>query len=225
MSILKTLSILTLTAIMTSCGSTKQTTSTYWVNSVKVDCDAGAGKTKCLQITKSEDYENAEWSNFYSKINGFTFEPGYLQKIEISETKLNAKDIPADASSITYDLVKVLDKKSDPKLAIHDIWVTTHINGEEIVKTNAPTLEINTTEMRVFGTNGCNNYSGQIKTITSNSIAFGVIASTRKMCFDMTIPDNFDKALNNLSNYKKEGLTLRFYNTDGDEIIRLKKTD
>lgn len=225
MSILKTLSILTLTAIMTSCGSTKQTTSTYWVNSVKVDCDAGAGKTKCLQITKSEDYENAEWSNFYSKINGFTFEPGYLQKIEISETKLNAKDIPADASSITYDLVKVLDKKSDPKLAIHDIWVTTHINGEEIVKTNAPTLEINTTEMRVFGTNGCNNYSGQIKTITSNSIAFGVIASTRKMCFDMTIPDNFDKALNNLSNYKKEGLTLRFYNTDGDEILRLKKTD
>ena len=225
MTIFKTFSILTLIIMMSSCGSTKQTTSTYWVNSVKVDCDAGAGKAKCLQVTTADDYENAEWSNFYSTINGFTFEPGYLQKIEVTETQLDAKDVPADASSIQYDLVKVLEKKSDPKLAIHDIWVATHINGEDIPKTNAPTLEVNTTEMRVMGSNGCNNYNGQIKTLTAKTIAFGPIASTRKMCMDMTVPDSYDKALNQSSTYKKDGLTLSFYNSNGDEILRFKKVD
>ncbi len=211
--------------MMSSCGSTKHTTATYWVNSAKVYCDAGLGKAKCLQVTKADDHENADWSNFYSTINGFTFEPGFLQKIEVTETELDAKEVPADASSIQYDLVEVLEKKSDPKMAIHDIWVATHINGEEIAKTNAPTLEINTTEMRVFGFNGCNNYNGQIKSIKSNTIEFGAIATTRKMCADMTISDRYDKALNETASYKKDGLTLILLNTDGNEILRFKKVD
>lgn len=225
MTLFKTFSILTLILMMSSCGSKKDTTATYWVNSVKVDCDAGAGKAQCLQVTKADDYENAEWSNFYSTIHGFTFEPGFLQKIEVTETELEAKDVPSDASSIQYDLVKVLEKKSDPKMAIHDIWAATHIKGEEIAKTNAPTLEINTTEMQVFGSNGCNNYNGQIKTLNSKAIEFGAIASSRKMCADMTIPDRFDKALNRSTSYKKEGLTLTFFNDNGDEILRFQKVD
>lgn len=226
MKLLNNLPIIILATILSSCGASKKTTSTYWVNSAKVDCDAGAGQAKCLQVTKVDNYENAEWSNFYSTINGFKFEPGYLQKIEVTETELDSKNVPADASSIQYDLVKVLEKKQDPKLAIHDIWATTHINGEEIkTSTEVPTLEINTTEMRAFGTNGCNNYTGQIKNITSNTIEFGAIASTRKMCMDMAIPDRFDKAFNSISTYKKEGLTLFFYNETGDEVLRFKKVD
>jgi len=79
--------------------------------------------------------------------------------------------------------------------------------------------------MRISGTNGCNNYSGQIKTITSNTIVFGAIASTRKMCMNMSIPDRFDKAMNSISTYKKEGITLFFYNSNGDEVLRFKKVD
>lgn len=226
MHLFKTFSILTLIVMMTSCGTTKQTTATYWVNSAKVDCDAGAGKTTCLQVTKAANYENAEWSNFYPPINGFTFEPGYLQKIEVTEIQLEAKNVPADASSFQYNLIKVLEKKQDPKLAIHDIWATTHINGEAIESiTNVPTLELNTTEMRAFGTNGCNNYTGQIKNISPNTIEFGAMASTRKMCMDMSIPDSFDKAFNNISTYKKEGIILSFFNEAGDEMLRFKKVD
>lgn len=226
MTLLKTFPILILTIMLSSCGTSKNVTSTYWVNSAKVDCDAGAGKTTCLQVTESDNYENADWTNFYAPIQGFTFEPGYLQKIEVSETPLETKNVPADASSIQYELIKVLEKIQDPKLAIHDIWVTTHINGEEITdKTNLPTLEINTTKMQAFGTNGCNNYTGQIKNITSEAIEFGAIASTRKMCMDMTIPDSFDKAFNNISTYKKEDLNLSFYNEAGDEVLRFKKAD
>ncbi|WP_418637352.1 DUF4377 domain-containing protein [Winogradskyella sp.] len=220
------MSVVILTVMLSSCSTTKKTTATYWVNSAKVDCDAGAGKTTCLQISKADNYENAEWSNFYATINGFNFEPGYLQKIEVAETQLDSKSVPADASSIQYDLIKVLEKKQDPKLAIHDIWAATHINGEAIESTsNVPTLELNTTEMRASGTNGCNNYTGQIKNITSDTIEFGAIASTRKMCMDMAIPDSFDQAFNSISTYKKEGLTLYFYNEAGDEMLRFKKVD
>ncbi|MBF8151110.1 DUF4377 domain-containing protein [Winogradskyella sp. F6397] len=226
MKFLQNLPIIILATVLSSCGSTKQVTSTYWVNSAKVDCDAGAGQATCLQVTKSDDYENAEWSLFYSTINGFNFEPGYLQKIEVTETTLDSENVPADASSIKYDLIKVLEKKQDPKLAIHDIWATTHINGEQIESTNnVPTLEINTTEMRASGTNGCNNYTGEIKNINASTIEFGAIASTRKMCMDMAIPDSFDKAFNTISTYKKEGLTLSFYNESGDEVLRFKKVD
>jgi len=220
------MSVVILTVMLSSCSTTKKTTATYWVNSAKVDCDAGAGKTTCLQVSKADNYENAEWSNFYATINGFNFEPGYLQKIEVAETQLDSKSVPADASSIQYDLIKVLEKKQDPKLAIHDIWAATHVNGEAIESTsNVPTLELNTTEMRASGTNGCNNYTGQIKNITSDTIEFGAIASTRKMCMDMAIPDSFDQAFNSISTYKKEGLTLYFYNEAGDEMLRFKKVD
>ncbi|MBU2919730.1 DUF4377 domain-containing protein [Winogradskyella psychrotolerans] len=220
------MSVVILTVMLSSCSTTKKTTATYWVNSAKVDCDAGAGKTTCLQVSKADNYKNTEWSNFYATINGFNFEPGYLQKIEVAETQLDSKSVPADASSIQYDLIKVLEKKQDPKLAIHDIWAATHVNGKAIESTsNVPTLELNTTEMRASGANGCNNYTGQIKNITSDTIEFGAIASTRKMCMDMAIPDSFDQAFNSISTYKKEGLTLYFYNEAGDEMLRFKKVD
>ncbi|WP_179351767.1 DUF4377 domain-containing protein [Winogradskyella vidalii] len=226
MTLLKTLPTLILTVMLSSCGASKSTNSTYWVNSAKVDCDAGAGKATCLQVSKNDAYENAEWTNFYSPIEGFNFEPGYLQKIEVSETVIDKSNIPADASSIQYKLIRVLEKIQDPKLTLHDIWATTHINGEALTdKTNRPTLEMNTSNMQVFGTNGCNNYTGQIKNITSNTIEFGAIATTRKMCMDMTIPDSFDKAFNTISTYKRDGLSLSFYNEAGDEVLRFKKVD
>lgn len=226
MYLLKNLSFLILAVMLSSCGSTKNTTSTYWVNSAKVDCDAGAGKATCLQVTKSSNYENAEWSLFYAPIKGFNFEPGYLQKIKVSETAIDQKNLPADASSIHYELIEVLEKKQDPKLAIHDIWAATHINGEAISNTSdTPTLDINTTEMRISGTNGCNNYSGPIDTLNANTFELGAVASTRKMCMDMAVPDRFDKAMGTVSSYKKEGLTLSLLNADGIEVLRFKKVD
>jgi len=79
MTLLKTFPILVLTVMLSSCCTSKNVSSTYWVNSNKVDCDAGAGKTTCLQVSETENYEDAEWSNFYASIKGFTFQPGYLE--------------------------------------------------------------------------------------------------------------------------------------------------
>lgn len=82
-------------------------TTTIWVNSEKVDC-IGVAPMKCLQIQDGEEL-GTEWTNQFEPINGFTHKQGFLYKLEITKTKL--KDVPADGSSIRYDLVKILDKK------------------------------------------------------------------------------------------------------------------
>ncbi len=225
MSLLKTMLPITIIAtLFTSCNSIK--TTTYWVNSIKVNCSSGAGKMQCLQVYKGVDVDKATWSTFYAPIEGFEFEFGSFQKIEVTETQLDPKDVPADASSIKYKLVKVLEKKQDPKMALNDIWTVTKINNSAIGKTRQiPSLEINISKMQVSGTDGCNNFTGDIKNITARNIEFGPIASTRKMCMDMTIPNAFNKALNASVSYKKEALSLTFFDTEGNETLTLKKID
>ncbi|GAA4292086.1 DUF4377 domain-containing protein [Aestuariibaculum suncheonense] len=225
MSLLKTMLPITIIAtLFTSCNSIK--TTTYWVNSVKTDCSVGAGKMQCLQVYKGADVDKATWSTFSAPIEGFEFEFGYFQKIEVAETALDTKDVPADASSIKYNLVKVLEKKQDPKMALNDIWSVTAIHGSAISNSRqTPNLEINISKMQISGTDGCNNFTGAIKNITARNISFGPIAATRKMCPDMTIPSNFHKALNSSVSYKQDNLTLSFFDDNGSETLTLKKVD
>lgn len=225
MKLLKTMAIITLLIVFsTACTSTK--TTTYWVNSMKKECDAGAGKTTCLQVYKGDIIEKASWTYFYTPIEGFAFEPGFFQRIEVSETAKEKANTPADASSKAYKLIKVLEKIQDFRMALHDIWAVTHINDEAITTTeNVPSLEINTTKMKVYGTDGCNNYTGDIKNITSEKISFGALASSRKMCFDMDIPNKFNQALNNSVSYKIDNLSLHFYDGNRKKTLTFKKVD
>ncbi|WP_067148730.1 DUF4377 domain-containing protein [Pseudotamlana agarivorans] len=228
MKLIKTIStVILLTILSTSCSSNDTENTSFWVNSMKADCDAGAGKAQCLQIYKGEDIENAEWTYFYSTIEGFNFEPGLLQKLEVSETHLEAKDVPADASSIKYKLVKVLEKKADPRMILNDIWAATHIEGNAIETDNidVPYIEINIAKLMISGTDGCNNFSGSIKKLNTNTIALGPIAMTRKMCPNMEVPDRFSKALTLSTTYKRDGLTLYFYDSEGHETLRFNKAD
>ncbi|NJX14640.1 DUF4377 domain-containing protein [Tamlana crocina] len=227
MTFIKTLPALLFMAILSvSCNSEDDTkTTTYWVNSLKTECDAGAGKAQCLQVYNGDDVTNATWTLFYAPIEGFSFETGYLQKIKVKETQRDAANVPADASSIKYELVEVIEKKQDKKTLLNDIWAATHINGTAIATENVPTLEINLSKMQALGKDGCNNFSGKITDLNDETLTFGALASTRKMCPDMTIPDQFNQAINQTASYKYEQLTLYLYNASGDEILRFKKVD
>ena len=83
----------------------------YWVNSVKVPCTAGVMPTECLQVQKGESM-TGEWTYFYSDIEGFVWEPGNLYRIEVEETRLPPDQVPADASSVRYRLVRVIEKRA-----------------------------------------------------------------------------------------------------------------
>lgn len=78
-------------------------TTRIWVAPETVEC-VGEAVQDCLQVKTSED---GEWELFYDEIEGFTHAQGtaYVLDVEISEIK----DPPADASSLRYRLVRVVE--------------------------------------------------------------------------------------------------------------------
>jgi heat shock protein HslJ len=212
--------------LLTSSTLAMNNESTFWINSFTVQCEGVAPMT-CLQVQESDKPEPGKWSNFYSRIEGFTYEAGYLYKLRIRKEML--KNVPADASSIRYVLVQVLEKTRDPKININDIWAVTAIQGEPVdmhqKRQKGPLIEISLSSMSVMGNDGCNNFNGTISGFGDGVIEFGPIAVTRKMCPDMSVPNKFNSAIQQVRKYRLDPGRLVFLDTDGKELIGCKKVD
>lgn len=204
--------------------------STFWVNSIKREC-AGVGKMQCLMVQKGDKIDPLAWENFHAPIEGFEYRPGNLYKIKVEEEQLDIQDVPADASSIKYTLIKVLEEKADPKLRLNDIWVLKSLSGENVASAKEgerrkdASMEINLSQMRVMGNDGCNSYNGAIELVGQEALKFGVLAGTRMMCVDMALPDAFNKALSKVEKYEIKDLSLFLYDKDEKELMVLKKVD
>ena len=152
-------------------------TEIFYINSFKKDC-VGVAPMSCLQIKKSED---SNWENFYEKISGFNYVPGYMYKIEVEETE--KENTPADKSIYSYKLKKVMSKEVDRKLRINDIWVASKIGDIQIQQLEMqPRIEISVKDMSLQGTDGCNSIRASLKTLTETDVTFGAAMGTRKLC-------------------------------------------
>lgn len=202
----------------------------YWVNSLKVPC-VGVAPTPCLQVYKGESLDPTEWKFFYSTIEGFEYEPGYVYKLLVNERELDEAEVPADGSSIVYSLVKVLEKEKDKKLVLHEVWMLETLNGKAISEQDnsahftGPRLEIHVGEMRYAGTDGCNQIFGGIIEITENILRFGIGAGTRMMCPEMEVPDEFNRTLPQVNSYEVRDLKLHLFDAAGNEVLQFQKTD
>ena len=73
---------------------------------------------------------------------------------------------------------------------------------------------------QVGGYAGCNQFTGSV-TVTGDGIAFGPIASTRRMCADaMQQEDAFLQALENASRFAIAGEDLAIENAGGEVTMR-----
>ncbi len=210
---------LLLLVVLFSCSTTKNNEFTYWVNSSKVDC-MGVAPMKCLQVQKSEKLSESAWESFFAPIEGFDFEPGYIYKLRVKEEKIPLDQVPADASSIKYTLVEVLEKQLDHKALVAGEWLLARINKGPINRSVAlPTININLDEMRVSGSGGCNTYSGPLEELTQKTIQFGNIVSTRKACMNRNIEPEYLKALGAIKTFEIKQSMLVFYDEKGDELL------
>lgn len=211
-----------------SAENKKQDQYVYWVNSTKVSC-VGLAPTKCLQIQKSETPDPSAWESFHGSIQGFDYQAGYVYKIVVKENHLDPANLPADASSIEYTLVEILEKRQDLKLRINDIWVAIEIKGEILPSEedgfSLPQLEINVGEMRYMGNDACNSYNGGIIELDDQTIRFGIAAGTRMMCMDMKIPDLFNTSLPEVLTWEIQENKLQLFDADCKEVMLLKKID
>lgn len=88
----------------TSANISGKNDKTFIVSSQTADC-TGIAPMKCLQIKENT---SDKWSNFYSNIEGFTYEPGFEYVLKVKTEKID--NPPADGSSIKYTLVKQISK-------------------------------------------------------------------------------------------------------------------
>ncbi len=210
--------------MLQSCSTTKN--NIYWVSGIKTPCSSGAGKMNCLNVHKGKDLSDSNWEHFYANIEGFEFEEGYMKKIKVKETKLNLKDVPADGSSIKYELVEELDKQPDHRALVKGKWILNRFNEGPVNRSvTLPTMEITLNEMSVSGSGGCNMYSGPIEQLSSGIIRFGNMASTRKACFNKNIESEYLKAMGKVKTYQIKESNLIFYNEEGKEILSYMKQE
>ena len=182
---------------------------------------------ECLEIRRAD---SGAWELFYSEIEGFEYEPGYLYRIRVREEKLDPAQVPADASSIKYTLVSVEEKTPDPKLRINDIWVLQEIEGREVTEKalaetlKRPYIEFHLQDRRFIGTDGCNTFRGSIASLEDRELQMGPAMSTRMLCRDMNIPNAFLKLLSRVNSYelRERHLILLEGNT---ELLKFRKTD
>jgi len=221
--------------IFFSCAGSKETTTekkdnvfTYWVDSSTVAC-TGVAPMRCLRVKKGELFEDLEWTYFYSPIKGFDYKPGFLYKLQVREEKIPLDQVPADASSIRYTLVKILEKTPQKGIQLNDIWVLEMLGDIEIPaskgRNRTPQIEINLAENRFFGNDGCNNIMGGLKLVDAEKLEFGMIAGTKMACLNMQNSYKYTQALGKTKTYKIEGLKLYFFDAGGKELLQFKKVD
>lgn len=218
-----------LSLVLLGCNSHRNKMNTaleYWVNSYKVPCE-GVAPMHCLQVSNER---NGEWKNFFSNIKGFDYEPGYLYKIRVNEEVLKADEVPADASSVKYTLISILEKKFDKRLLLNDIWALQRIVGNIIDWKNnnapeeSPYIEVNLVSNRVLGSDGCNTIRSSLVEFDDYKISFAPFLSTKMACENRAVSTAFVKNLGEVDEYeiKEKQLVL---SSGGRELLSFKKVD
>ena len=205
--------------ILQSCSTPKN--DVVWVGGMKAACDADAGKTECLNIYEGEDLKDEKWQSMSMEIEGFTFEEGYMKKIEVKKADSKGED----GSSI-YTMVKEIDKKKDPRMDLNGQWVLASVNGNNINKMIVlPTLKFDLKSMTISGNGGCNLYSAQIEELGTNSIKISKNAGTLMECANENMENEYHKVLSTVTKYEVKDEKLTFHDKDGKESLTFIKVD
>lgn len=101
-------------------------------------------------------------------------------------------------------------------------WIAIQI-GSQMIKTNPsarniPALQFNEATKRVSGADGCNRLMGTYQA-TGDTLVLSQMASTKMACIDSTIPNQFNAALANVTNYQVYNNTLKLMDRHGNLLI------
>lgn len=105
---MKLLLIAIFTFIVLSCDEENVQIVNFRVNHFQQTA-TGVSQTLVLLIQTAEDIGKEDWSLFYSTIDGFDYEAGYVYDLMVELRKV--KNAPIDAPSVHYVLNKVISKE------------------------------------------------------------------------------------------------------------------
>lgn len=216
--------IILLSFVVVSCSSdNRKEIKSLVINSFKVPC-TGVAPMSCYQVKDSKEDET--WSNFYNEIEGFDYVPGFLYTLEVEVQTIPENDVPADGSSLKYTLVKVVEKITDKRLTINDIWVLETLNGDPVSNqfSKRPYIEIHISKSQCLGNDGCNSFTGRLEQLDDNMIRFGLFAGTKMACPNNELSFEFMGNLSKADRYTiDQGKLILFHGNE--ELLTFKKTD
>ena len=193
-----------------SCG--KDNEKIIYVADTMVNC-TGVAPQKCLQIKENE---NDNWTNFYSKIEGFDYEVGYTYKLKVEVSKI--ENPPADTSSEKYILLKILDKTKTPVSLAKGSWLVVKIKDKSEFQRN-PVITLTMPEGQIQGSTSCNKFFGNVN-LENNSFRVNNLGSTKMACKDMETETLFLETLNEVVSYKIENDYLKLLNEDQSVVMQ-----
>ena len=77
------------------------------VNSYTETCQ-GLIEMQCLLVQEGDQIGTDGWEFFYTTIDGFAYEEGFLYDLDVKITEI--ENPPADASSLRYELIKLIEQ-------------------------------------------------------------------------------------------------------------------
>ena len=87
----------------------------------------------------------------------------------------------------------------------------------------APFINFDWAKKNMNGSTGCNNFFTSFSANDDKTFTMSNIGSTRRMCANMKVEDAFLQALNQVYSYEIGEESIRFYNSDKEEVIELKR--
>lgn len=200
----------------------------YEVNSYRVPC-VGVGPMHCLQVRR-ESSGAEDWQNFYSEIRGFDYEPGYLYRLRVQETRLPPEQVPADASSIRYELLEIIEKSRDPRLAIHDIWALERFgeSGPDLAGSGPPPyIEFNIPRSEYIATGGCGGFRGEILAVSAEELRLGTATGSPEDqgCDGDPLLNELSTRLGATARWHRSGLSLTLSDERGTALLTFRKID
>ncbi len=231
-NIIFTLIISTVFVSLFSCNKNENNNEiNLWVNSFKSN-GTGIGAQKCFLIQKGDSIKANNWENLYDNIEGFEYIPGNLYKLKVKVETRKPENTPADASTLRYILIEVLESKIDLKLRLNDIWVLTEINGKDIsefetytiMENKSPYIEININRSIALAYDGCNKITAVLGNIDDQNLSIINIINTPLRCKNMALPKLLNQGLKAVTRYKISDNKLVLFHKDL-ELMKFKKVD
>ncbi|WP_299672716.1 DUF4377 domain-containing protein [uncultured Tenacibaculum sp.] len=171
----KLILLLTFIGILISCEEENQSEIVdIRVNHYK-NTAVGLSPQFTLLIQEGAILNTDTWHNFYSSIEGFTYEPGFIYALSVKKETI--RNPPQDASSFKYSLQKILSKEKVSEDVSFEL--TLKLEGDNFVNTSSSNFLI-LDAITINCENLCqelenklqteNNVSGTFKHIDENNL-------------------------------------------------------
>lgn len=219
-----------LAAVMISvvaCSSAGLRTETWWINTFKVPC-VGVAPTQCLQV-HGDEQPFGDWRLLYGDIAGFEYQPGNLYRVKVRVTEVPADQLPADVSSLRFELLEIIEQRSDPRAPLHDIYVLEATANENIMRgrpaSAQATIEFNIVQGRYAGNDGCREFHGAINELDGERLSLAPAIAIDGACASDIQPTSLLLHLANIAMWRRDGLLLELLNAKGERQLLFRKAD